>query len=83
MQLVDLRSETANTSTNYELYSQMEIVREMKEDFLNVSDEPLSSKASEIGRMANYELPDGSTVQMSSYERQSITEKLFQNQSSL
>jgi hypothetical protein len=40
----------------------MEIVREMKEEFLNISDEFLTQKMAESTRMANYELPDGTTV---------------------
>ena len=54
----------------------------MKEDFLSVSDEYLQQKLSDQARIANYELPDGSQVSMSSFERQNIGEKLFLNQSS-
>jgi len=61
----------------------MEIAREMKEDWLNVSEEPLQNKLSEQSRVGSYELPDGSQLQLNSYDRQNITEKLFQNQSSL
>lgn len=83
MQLIDLSSapEIKNTHPNYYKWSQMEIVREMKEDFLSVSEEYLQQKPNENPRMANYELPDGSQLQLSSFERQVFTEKLFQNQS--
>lgn len=64
-------------------WSKLEIVREMKEDFLSVADEMLQQKLSDTSRTASYELPDGSQVQMTSFERQNIGEKLFQNQSSL
>ena len=40
----------------------MEIVREMKEDFLSVSEEQLQNKTNENPRMASYELPDGSQL---------------------
>jgi len=55
----------------------MEIAREMKEDWLNVSEEPLQNKLSEQSRVGSYELPDGSQLQLNSYDRQNITEKLF------
>lgn len=84
MQLVDLSSQVKNTHPNYHNWSQLEIVREMKEDFLSVSEpEPLQMKLSDNARIASYELPDGTNLQLSSYERQHIAEKLFLNQSSL
>lgn len=72
-----------NTTSSFADWSKMEIVREMKEDFLSVSDEFLQQKLSDQARIAQYELPDGSQIQMSSFERQNIGEKLFLNQSSL
>lgn len=77
MQLMDLTAQTANTHASYENWSQMEIVREMKEEFLSISDEILQMKQSDVARVANYELPDGSSVQMNNYERQVFGEKLF------
>lgn len=50
-------------------WSKLEIVREMKEDFLSVADEMLQQKLSDTSRTASYELPDGSQVQMTSFER--------------
>ena len=84
LQLNDLSDHDSikNTHPNYNTWSQHEIVREMKEDFLSVSDEYLQQKLSDQARIANYELPDGSQVSMSSFERQNIGEKLFLNQSS-
>jgi hypothetical protein len=41
----------------------------MKEDFLSVSDDILSTKLNENTRMASYELPDGSQIQMNSLQR--------------
>ena len=81
VQLVDLKDSDAvkNTHQNYYTWSQCEILREMKEDFLTVSDEVLQQKSGENARNASYELPDGTQVQMTAFERQSITEKLFQN----
>ena len=58
-------------------WSKLEIVREMKEDFLSVSDEMLQQKLSDTSRTASYELPDGSQVQFNNFERQNIGEKLF------
>jgi|TARA_B110001450_G_scaffold235042_1_gene239431 hypothetical protein len=48
-----------NTHPNYNTWSQDEILREMKEDFLSVSDEVLQQKLSDNARTASYELPDG------------------------
>lgn len=69
-----------DTTRSYFKYSQLEIIREMKQDFLICSEDPLQSMASEASRITNYELPDGNRVQMSDYERKSLTEKLFLNQ---
>ena len=66
-----------NTTDSFALFSKMELVREIKEDFLNVSEEPLQNKMSEQSRIGSYELPDGSQLQLSSFDRQNITEKLF------
>ena len=77
--MIDLSSSDAvkNTQPNYMEWSKLEIVREMKEDFLSVADEMLQQKLSDTSRTASYELPDGSQVQMNSFERQNIGEKLF------
>lgn len=40
----------------------MEIVREMKEDFLSVSEEPIANKLNDGSRVGLYELPDGTSV---------------------
>jgi actin-like protein 6A len=80
MQLIDLSSQVKDTHPNYTNWSQLEIVREMKEDFLSVSEpEPLQMKLSDNARIASYELPDGTNLQLSAYERQHIAEKLFLN----
>ena len=49
LQLNDLSDSESikNTHPNYNTWSQMEIVREMKEDFLSVSDEYLQQKLSD------------------------------------
>ena len=69
VQLVDLsESDTIKgTHPSYYQFSQNEILREMKEDFLSVSEEFLQPKVNENTRLANYELPDGSQVQMTSF----------------
>lgn len=78
MQLIDIpQDQIKGTTENYKLWSQLEIVREMKEDFLNVSDDFLQQRANDTSRIANYELPDGSQLQFTSFERQFIPEKLF------
>jgi actin-like protein 6A len=85
VQLIDLSTSDSvkNTHPNYFEWSKLEIVREMKEDFCSVADEMLQQKLSDTSRTASYELPDGAQIQMTSFERQNIGEKLFQNQSSL
>lgn len=85
VQLIDLSNneDIKKTHPNFMEYSKLEIVREMKEDFCSISDETLQQKLSDQSRTNSYELPDGSQVQMTSFERQNIGEKLFQNQSSL
>jgi len=40
----------------------MEIVRDMKEEFLLVSDEILHPKFNDQTRIGNYELPDGTKI---------------------
>ena len=69
VQLVDLSDSDhiKNTTQSYYQWSTTEIVREMKEDFLSVSDEYLQPKLNENTRMASYELPDGSQIQMTSF----------------
>jgi hypothetical protein len=71
MQLIDLSNSDAikNTHPNYFKFCQMDIVREMKEDFLSVSEEMLQPKLSDGSRMGVYELPDGSNIQCSHFER--------------
>lgn len=69
MQLVDLSSEVTNTHSSYYQWSQNEIVREIKEDFLSVSEEALQQKISDGARVASYELPDGSQLNMNIFER--------------
>ena len=79
MQLVDLTGsdKIKNTHESYLKWSQMEIAREMKEDFLSVSEELLTQKLQDQSRIASYELPDGSQVQLNAFERHQFMEKLF------
>ena len=85
VQLFDLSNsdEVKDTTESYYSYSQMEIIRDMKEEFLNVSDESLHTKVADTSRIGQYELPDGQKIQMNDYERKSFCEKLFQNSSSM
>ena len=71
VQLIDMSNcdEIKNTHPNYMKYSKLEIVREMKEDFCSIADETLQQKLSDQSRTNSYELPDGSQVQMTSFER--------------
>lgn len=63
MQLVEIpQSELQRTTKNYCKWSQLEIAREMKEDFLTVSDEFLQQRPNDTQRIATYELPDGQQV---------------------
>lgn len=48
MQLMDLSAQVANTHPTYDTWSQMEIVREMKEEFLSISDENLQLKQADL-----------------------------------
>jgi hypothetical protein len=71
VQLIDLSNneDIKKTHPNFMEYSKLEIVREMKEDFCSISDETLQQKLSDQSRTNSYELPDGSQVQMTSFER--------------
>jgi hypothetical protein len=40
----------------------MELAREIKEDFLSVSDDILQIKSVESNRIGSYEMPDGSKL---------------------
>lgn len=61
VQLFDLSGsdEIKNTTQSFYQYSQLEILRDMKEEFLNVADENLHPKLSDSSRIGSYELPDG------------------------
>jgi actin-like protein 6A len=79
MQVTSLPGDSMKGITpNYHEWSQMEIIREMKEDFLTVSDDFLQQRVNDTSRIGAYELPDGTQVQLNSFERQIIPEKLFQ-----
>ena len=85
VQLFDLSNteEVKDTTQSFYDYSVAEIVRDIKEEFLNVSDEVLQLKVSDSTRIGQYELPDGTKLQMTDFERKSFCEKLFQNSLSI
>jgi len=56
------------------------MAREIKEDFLSVADDQLQlHKGEDNTPMGEYDLPDGTALKLSAFERQSIGEKMFQN----
>lgn len=79
MQLIESPELLARTTENFIEWSKQEIVREIKEDFLAISDEALQYKISDQSRVAQCELPDGQMVNISGYERFGIAERLFQS----
>lgn len=78
LQLTDLskNAEVLATQPAYYRYSQLEIAREMKEEFLLVADDVLESASKSIdqSRVGTHELPDGSKLQLSGFERMAIAE---------
>lgn len=62
---------------SYYDWSTSEIVRDMKEEMLYVSEEVVDDRACENLRPVQYELPDGKTVELKA-ERIKILEKFFQ-----
>ena len=79
VQLYDLsnNADILDTTESYYTYSQMEIIRDMKEEFLTVSDETLHPKVADTNRIGQYELPDGQKILMNDFERKSFCERLF------
>lgn len=51
-------------------------MRDVKEEVLYVSEDPLDDRSLETIRTQNYELPDGQTISFQG-ERLTLTEKLF------
>lgn len=58
-------------------WSQDEIVRDIKEEYFYVSEEPVDERNYEAIRAQNYELPDGQSISLQS-ERVRFTEQMFQ-----
>jgi Actin len=53
------RLDTGNVHPSYYQWCKEEIVREMKEELLYVSEDPVDARAMETIRSQSYELPDG------------------------
>jgi actin-related protein len=70
------RLDTSGVHPSYYQWCKEEIVRDVKEDVLYVSEEPVDDRSLETIRSQNYELPDGQTVSFQG-ERLTLTEKLF------
>ena len=69
--------EVQNCDPGFYKYSQMQIVKDLKEEFLFVSEEPLQGlNAAQSIRPQTLELPDGQTCQIGS-ERVTLVESMF------
>lgn len=69
--------EVANCDPGFFKYSQMQIVKDLKEEFLFVAEEPLTGLgAAQSIRAQTLELPDGQTCQIGK-ERVSLPEQMF------
>lgn len=70
------RLDTSNVHPSYHTWCKEEIVRDVKEEVLYVSEEPLDDRGLETIRSQTYELPDGQSLSFQG-ERVNLTEKLF------
>lgn len=82
LQVTDLSKEpeVVATQPDYFRWCQMQIAKDMKEEFLLVSDDMLDStagKAVDQSRIGTHELPDGSKLELTGYERMAHGEQLF------
>lgn len=66
---------------SYYNWSKEEIVRDVKEEVLYVSEDPIDERSLETIRSQTYELPDGQQLSLQA-ERLNLTEKFFQPVSS-
>ena len=70
------RLDTSQVHPSYYQWSKEEIAKDMKEEMLYVSEDPVDERSLETIRPQNYELPDGQVVVLQS-ERISFTERMF------
>jgi hypothetical protein len=70
------RLDTSGVHPSYYHWCKDEIVRDIKEEVLYVSEEPVDDRSLETIRSTTYELPDGKQVALQG-ERITLTEKLF------
>ena len=73
--------DSSQVHPSYLNWAREEIVRDVKEEVLYVSEEPVDDRALETIRSQTYELPDGQQLNFQA-DRVSLTEKLFQAVSS-
>jgi len=70
------RVDTSHVHPSYYNWSKEEIVKDVKEEVLYVSEEPVDDRAYETIRSQTYELPDGQQISFQA-ERLNLTERLF------
>ncbi len=71
-----VRLETAGVHPSYFNWCKEELVRDIKEEVLYVSEDPIDDRSIETVRSTQYELPDGTQLSLQG-ERLQLTEKLF------
>ena len=71
-----LRQDSSRVHPSYNQWAREEIVRDLKEEILYVSEDIVDERSLETIRAQSYELPDGQTVTLQG-ERISVTEKMF------
>jgi hypothetical protein len=70
------RLDTSGVHPSYSQWCKEEIVRDVKEESLYVSEDSFDERGLETVRSTTYELPDGTTFNLQS-ERLTLTERLF------
>jgi actin-like protein 6A len=75
------RLDVSGVHPSYYNWCKEEIVRDVKEEVLYVSEDPIDERSLETIRSQTYELPDGQQISLQS-ERLNLTEKFFQAVSS-
>ena len=71
-----MKVDFSSVHPSYYQWCKEEILRDMKEEMLYVSEDPVDERSLETIRQTNYELPDGKTIQFGG-EKINITEKMF------
>ena len=69
--------DTSGVYSSYNNWCKEDIVNNLKEEMLYISEDPIDERGMETIRSQTYELPDGQSVTLQS-ERLALTEKMFQ-----